>query len=261
MAPSVGIVVPAYKPDPNQLAAYLDAIDRELSPAALHVELDAAPESVLDRLSTTPATVRAVPDRRGKGAAITAGFDRLGTDILAFVDADGSTATPALGQILAPVRNGRADLAVGSRRHPDASVTIHQSRVRRRMGDALVKVARAFLPVALYDYQCGAKAITRPMWERVRQELVSPGFAWDIDLIVEVDGAGGRIVEVPIEWEDRPGSTVPPLRVTGEFARAVLRGWHRERCRQGSTVHRYVRGRRSAPPRLVDRPGLEADHP
>lgn len=240
MADRVGIVIPAYDADPEQLATYIDSLEETLAPARIHVEFDCPTEDTVRHVAETSATLRVSDRRRGKGAAVTAGFDCLETSILAFVDADGSTPATALAAVLSPVLDGSAHLAVGSRRHPDAVVTVHQSRVRRRLGDVFVRVARQLLPVPLYDYQCGAKAIRRETWEAVRSEITSPGFAWDVELICLAAAVGAEIQEVPIHWEDRPGSTVPPVRSSLEFARALFRGWHRARLLRGSRINRSL---------------------
>ncbi len=261
MGDRVGIVIPAYEADPTRLGAYINRLNADLSPAQIHVEVDRPTDAVLERLAETSASIRVSGKRRGKGSAITAGFDQLDTDVLAFVDADGSTPPSSLVAVLEPVLTDDTDLAVGSRRHPDATVPVHQSRVRRRLGDLFVAVARRILPVSLYDYQCGAKAINRETWDRVRPELRSPGFAWDIELICLVAASGSRLREVPILWEDRPGSTVPPVRAGFGFARALLRGWHRGRIVRGSRLHQWIDrvAPRSTP--LVERTSLHGQEP
>lgn len=240
MGADVGIVVPAFRPDPGQLARYLEALKTELAPTRVHVEVDDPNEAVLEALEGTPASVNVSQERRGKGAAITAGFDALDTEILAFVDADGSTPPSSLAAVLDPVERNLADLSVGSRRHPDATVLEHQSRVRRRLGDLFVHVARQVLPIALHDYQCGAKAINQETWQSVRGNLVSPGFAWDIELITLADAVGARVIEVPIAWEDKAGTTVGTIGTTTAFLHALIRSRHRAACLQGSRFHRYL---------------------
>jgi glycosyltransferase involved in cell wall biosynthesis len=250
---SVGIVVPAYEPDLDLLTAYLDALREALEPARLHVELDAADSETVDRLREAGATVNAVTDRRGKGAAITAGFEALETDVLAFADADGSTSAASFGNVVERVRDGNADLAVGSRRHPETPKTSHQTLVRRFLGDGFAWLAGSLLDVELYDYQCGAKAIDADAWERVRTHLYEGGFAWDVELVAVAGALDLRVVEVPVEWEDKPGSTVSPVRTPFALFRALLSARHRAKRLQDSTVHAAIAKRRKEPTALVDR--------
>jgi glycosyltransferase involved in cell wall biosynthesis len=227
----VGVVVPAYRPDVARLTRYVEALVERLDPAAVRVELDAPTEETRDALTSLPprVTVNAVPNRRGKGAAVTAGFEALETEVLAFADADGSTPAESLAAVLAPVRDGEADLAVGSRRHPEATVASHQTLARRFLGDGFAWLARRLLDVQLYDYQCGAKALTAETWAAVRDHVHEPGFAWDIELVALTGALGRRVVEVPVRWEDQPGSTVSPVGTALRLARSLLTARRRAR--------------------------------
>lgn len=250
---SLGIVVPAYDPDVDRLRTYIHELDEAFNPAALRVELDAPAPGVAEALADLPADINDVPTRRGKGAAITDGFEALDTGFLAFVDADGSTPARSLAEVLDPLLAGQADLAVGSRRHPDARVLSHQTVLRRFLGDAFAWLARRLLDAALYDYQCGAKALTAGAWEAIRSHLYEPGFAWDVELLAIAGALDLRIVEVPIEWTDAPGSTVSPFRTTLSMAQALFVARHRGKRLQDSRLHGAVGNRRENPPALIDR--------
>ncbi|CCQ34799.1 glycosyltransferase [Halorhabdus tiamatea] len=222
MSRSVGVVVPAYRPDVPALESYVQTLRSTIDPDALLIELDAASAETAERLRDLPARVNAVPYRRGKGAAITAGFESLDTGVLAFADADGSVPADDFADVLGPVLAERADLAVGSRRHPDANVTSHQTLGRRFLGDGFAWLARRSLEARLYDYQCGAKAISESAWESVREHIFEPGFAWDVELVAIAGALDLRITEVPVTWVDQPGSTVSPVRTSLSLARTLL---------------------------------------
>jgi glycosyltransferase involved in cell wall biosynthesis len=252
MTPAVGLVVPAYRPDVDRLAAYLREVRSALDPAEIRIEVDDPDPEIREALAGIPATVNAVPYRRGKGAAVTAGFEALETDVLAFTDADGSTPATSLASVVEPVADGDADLAVGSRRHPAATVTAHQTFARRFMGDAFAAIARRLLDVQLFDYQCGAKAIGADGWARIRKHLYEPGFAWDVELIAIAGAVDLRVREVPIEWNDQPGSTVSPVRDSLALARALVRARHRARQLQDDGLHVAIASHRPEPTALVD---------
>ncbi|MUV60486.1 glycosyltransferase [Halobacterium sp. CBA1126] len=250
---SVGIVVPAYDPDVEVLVAYLDSLRESLQPERLHVELDAGDAATVAAIRDAGATVNDAAERRGKGAAVTAGFEELATDVLAFVDADGATPAASLAKVLAPVEDGDADLAVGSRRHPNADVAGHQTFARRFLGDGFAWLARRLLDVDLYDYQCGAKAVTSEGWERVRDHLYEPGFAWDVELVAMAGALDLRVREVPIEWEDQPGSTVSPVETSVALFRALLASRHRSKLLRNSQLHEAIAARRDEQAALVER--------
>jgi len=221
MGRSVGITIPAYEPDVPRLVAYVESLRSVLDPDEIQIELDAPRSDVLARrFAGTPVRVHSVAHRRGKGAAITDGFDRLDSDVLAFADADGSTPTASIAAVVDGL--DVAALSVGSRRHPGAIVDSHQTVVRRFLGDRFAWVTRRLLDVELYDYQCGAKAIRCDAWRAVREYLSEPGFAWDVELLAVAAALGVSIKEVPVRWRDHPESTVGTLSTTLDLARALV---------------------------------------
>jgi glycosyltransferase involved in cell wall biosynthesis len=259
MERSLGVVVPAYSPDIDTLSTYTLAIEEVIDPAEIRIELDAPAPGVSERLRNLPATVAVADARRGKGAAITHGFEALSTDVLAFADADGSTPPGALASVIGPVDAGDAALAVGSRRHPKSTVTSHQTYARRWLGNAFASLARLALSVPLHDFQCGAKAIDAGVWESVRNHLYEPGFAWDLELIAVTDALGHRIEEVPIQWDDQPGSTVSPVRTSMALAKALVVVRHRARRLDDHLLHSAIETYREEGPTLIDRSEYDDD--
>ncbi|WP_418279924.1 glycosyltransferase [Halorubrum sp. DTA98] len=251
---SLGIVVPAFRPDVDALGSYVRELDDRLSPETIRIELDDPAAGAVDALAHLPATVNAVPARRGKGAAVTAGFEALDTDTLAFVDADGATPIESVSAVVDPVLGGDVALAVGSRRHPGSDVTHHQGNLRRLLGDGFAWLARRLVGgfgARLYDYQCGAKALSADVWRVVRDHLREPGFAWDLELLAVAGASGFRIREVPVTWEDKPGSTVAPVRDALSMFAGLVRARHRAGVVAGSRLHRSIA--RDPGPSLVDR--------
>lgn len=269
MTRTVGLVIPAYRPDVETLSAYVGALADHLDPepTVIRIELDDASDEIVTALETpstpVPVTVNAVDARRGKGAAITAGFEALETDVRAFADADGSTPASSVADVVETVVEGRANLAAGSRRHPTATVESHQSFARKRLGDVFAWTASRLLEVSLYDYQCGAKAIDGETWEAVRTHLCEPGFAWDIELIALTNALGYRVLEVPVTWEDDPKSTVSPIGTSIELGLSLCRSRHRAKHLRGDRIHTVIANRRSQPVPLLERfvrdPGPNSD--
>ncbi|APW99841.1 dolichol-P-glucose transferase [Halobiforma lacisalsi AJ5] len=268
MSRTLGLVVPAFRPNVDALRAYVSDLDERLEPAAIRIELDDPRPETVESLEALPATINAVDDRRGKGAAVTAGFCALETDVLAFADADGSTAVDSIETIVDRAREGGADLVVGTRRHPEADVLSSQSALRERLGDAFAWLARRLLAVSVSDYQCGAKAIDAEAWTAVCPHLREHGFAWDVELIALADALGYRIEEVPVTWADAPDSTVSSVETPLELVRGAVRARRRatrvsaseERDDQGSRRWRplsSVANRPSEPTRVIERLELE----
>jgi len=249
---TLGVVIPAYQPDIELLDRYIEQINDRLDPTTILVELDApTPETAL-AVRSLPVMVNAVPQRRGKGTAITAGFEKLETDLHIFADADGSTPVDSLADIVAPVRQHQAALAVGSRRHPDAEIADEQSLLRQFLGDGFSRLAGSLLPVTLHDYQCGAKVIDADAWEQVHHHLYEPGFAWDVELIAMAGALDLSITEVPVQWEDQPGSTVDPVADAARMFRALLTSRHRAKQLTDERLHSVIAAQTTQPTPLIE---------
>lgn len=226
---SLGLVIPAYRPDWDQLADYVAALERELAPDEVRIELDAPTATDRERAKTASVTVHLCEERRGKGGAITDGFDALDTDRVGFIDADGATTAASFARVVHALDDG-ADLAVGSRRVDGAQVT-GRRRLRGALGGGLSFLAKRLLAVDLEDYQCGAKAMTRAAWTTIRPHLEERGFAWDLDVLANAHAEGLTIAEVPVRWhhDERSSLDVGPAVV--EFLQALV------------TIRRRVQGR------------------
>lgn len=220
MPADIGVVVPAYRPNVPVLKRYITELRDAVDPTSIVVALDDPRPGVLSKVRESDASVDVSPVRRGKGAAIMRGFNRLETDRLVFADADGSTPAASVADVVTALDN--ADVAVGSRRHPDATVETHQSHVRRRLGDAFAVVAHHVLPVDVADFQCGVKAMTASTWEELCDHVSEPGFGWDVEVLAVANAFDCTIAEVPIRWRDRPQSSVRPTRTAIELARVLV---------------------------------------
>lgn len=257
MSRSVGIIIPSFRPDVDTLERYVEGIETSIEPDRVRIELDApGPETkeAVERLertiTETAVTVNTVDRRRGKGAAITAGFEALDTDVLAFADDDGSTLAPSLDRVIERVRTGETDLAIAARYHSNSWV--HESLHRNLNGKCFAWTCRRFLPVAVSDYQCGAKAIDREAWTAVRDQLREPGFAWDLDLLAMTHTLGYEIEEVPVNWIHDPRSRAESVSTAAELLRSLVTVRHRSKRLSGDPLHRIIGDQRENQRPLIE---------
>jgi glycosyltransferase involved in cell wall biosynthesis len=218
---SIGIVIPAYTPDTRKLEHFIKDIREVVDPDVIRIEIDTPKQDSVDDLAEL-AEINTSNSRRGKGAAIMHGFDAIQTDILAFADADGSVPAPSLDTVIRQINEGKADVSIGSRRHPSSNIVAHQTVARRLLGDIFAFTARMMLPTQCRDYQCGAKAVHADAWEAIGHHCYEPGFAWDLEFVSVAGSLGYEIAEVPVDWEDHPNSTVNPVSTSFELATALI---------------------------------------
>ena len=96
--------------------------------------------------------------------------------------------------------------------------------LRRRAGGDLFRLLTRKLVPGVADTQCGFKFFRREIVQTAIARVRTTGFAFDVELLAQVQRAGGRIVELPVAWTDAAGSTFHPLRdgVAIEFLRQAL---------------------------------------
>ena len=128
-----------------------------------------------------------------------------------FSDADLSVPIDDLEKLLRPLRGG-AGVAIASRALKDSQVELHQPWYRETMGKIFNRLVRVFVLGGVRDTQCGFKAFTAEVADRVFPVLQTRGFGFDVEVLYRAQRAGYTIAEVPTRWINSPQSRVHPIR-------------------------------------------------
>jgi glycosyltransferase involved in cell wall biosynthesis len=150
---------------------------------------------------------------RGFGAACFAGLATSGSDVVAFMDCDGSLDPRELPRVTTPVSSAAADLALGARNAEPGAWPAH-ARVANR---ALAFEARRRGAGRLRDI--GPMRAARRL-DLLELELRDRRFGWPLEMLLRAVQAGWRIEEVDVGYRPRRGRS----KVTGSLrgtARAV----------------------------------------
>ena len=149
------------------------------------------------------ATVIIEP-RRGYGAACLAGIARLAADppaIVAFVDADLSDDPARLGDLVAPIQQGRADLVIGSRtlgRAEPGSLTPVQ-----RFGNALAVTLLGLFHGARFTDLGPFRAIRWATLERLGMR--ERGYGWTVEMQARAARLRCPHAEIAVDHRRRGG--------------------------------------------------------
>ena len=128
-----------------------------------------------------------------------------------FSDADLSVPIDDMEKLLRPLHAG-AGVAIASRGLRDSQVELHQPWYRETMGKIFNRLVRIFVLGGVHDTQCGFKAFTGEVADRVFPVLQTRGFGFDVELLYRAQHTGYKIVEVPTRWINSPQSRVHPIR-------------------------------------------------
>jgi dolichyl-phosphate beta-glucosyltransferase len=151
------------------------------------------------------------PQNRGKGAAVRSGVSAATGARILFADADGATPIGEAAKLLAALDDG-AEVAIGSRLLPDPSVRRRRTCGRSFVGRTFAAVARRMLALSVHDTQCGFKMFRQEAARRLFALSSEDGYLFDVEILALARRLGYRLAEVPITWEDRPGSRLDPWR-------------------------------------------------
>ncbi|WP_158603545.1 glycosyltransferase [Micromonospora radicis] len=147
---------------------------------------------------------------RGKGYAVRSGVLASDARYVGFCDADLATSVDDLEQVLTLLAGG-ADAVVGSRAHPDSVVEERHSPLRR-WGAVAFRGAVRQVVRTVSETQCGYKFFRGDLARRVFEPLCCGGFAFDVEVLGRMERLGARVVEIPVNWVDVPGSRFSTVR-------------------------------------------------
>lgn len=213
--PELSIVIPAFNEE-KRLGASLDAAFAYLEERGSPFEVLVVDDGSLDR---TVEVARAYEERgvrtlllgvnQGKGAALRRGVLESRGERVLLSDTDFSTPIEEVEKL--EERLSEAEIAIGSRAVRDADVTIHQPFYRELMGKTFNKLIRLAGVGGISDTQCGFKLLRGEIARELFGEMVTPGFAFDVELLWLARRRGYRIAEVGVVWRNSPDSRVHPL--------------------------------------------------
>lgn len=189
-------------------------------------------EALLARYRETHANtaLHFAASHRGKGAVVREAWSLApNAEWLAFVDADGSVgAADMLELIDHAVRAGRTTLGVRKRTE---TTRVEEGLLRGLRHRGFLAAVRLILGVHSEDTQCGAKVLRGADFRDIEPRLVEPGWAFDAELLAELNAAGRTWDEVPVNWVEKGHSRIRPWKDSLNMLLALLRIRRRMRGR------------------------------
>jgi dolichol-phosphate mannosyltransferase len=216
MSPATAwLILPTYDEAENveAIVQAARAVLEQAAPGAHRILVvdDGSPDGtgqIADRLAAEHEAVEVLHRtvREGLGPAYIAGFQRALAGGAAYVmemDADFSHDPADLARLLSAVRDGGADLALGSRYVPGGAVR-DWGLVRRIISRGGSRYAAVILGLPVRDLTGGFKCFRAEVLRAIDLPSVQAhGYAFQVELTNRTIRHGFKVVEVPITFRDR----------------------------------------------------------
>lgn len=155
---------------------------------------------------------------RGYGRACLGGIAALPpSDVVVFMDGDGSDDPKEIASLTEPILRGDADLVIGSR----------ELGVSEKGAHPWHAVAGTRVCVALMNLLIGTKATDLGPFRAIRASALSalgmedPSFGWTTEMQIKAHRAGLRVTEAPVNYRRRRGGH---SKISGSWPASVRAG-------------------------------------
>jgi dolichol-phosphate mannosyltransferase len=135
-------------------------------------------------------------NKKGKGDALKVGVSHTDKDIIVFLDADGSHEVSDIPKLIEPLREGKADLVVGSR-ILGGSDELHgtfNKFIRNTGTNFLAVLVNKKWKTKLSDIENGFRAIRRQVFEQI--QLSAQGFTVEQEMVLRCLKNNFRVMEI-----------------------------------------------------------------
>lgn len=223
IAPSIAVILPAYN----------EELTIRQTMQAFHAALPEAQIIVVNNKSsddTYKIAVQTLADldcegqvmnenRQGKGNAMRRAFNDVDADIYVLSDADMTYPAERARDLLQPILENQADMVVGDR-HSQGHYRKENRRPLHGFGNRLVQgLVNSLFHSNLVDIMSGYRVMSRRLVKNY--PILVDGFQVETDLTLHALDKRFRIVEIPVEYKDRPAGSFSKLSTFSDGARVL----------------------------------------
>lgn len=138
---------------------------------------------------------------KGRGFALKKAWsDEYPADFYAYMDIDLSSDLNTLPALIKDLENNY-QLSTGSRLKSGHKT--QRSFVRELMSRVYNLLLKIFFKPSFQDAQCGFKAITKEVTEKILPQIKNNNWFFDTEMFVLAEKIGYQIKEIPIEWLEK----------------------------------------------------------
>ena len=192
---ALSVVLPAYNEEAN-IATTVRKL--RLAVGGFETEIIVVDDGSTDatRRETLKLDVRllSLSKNQGKGEAVRRGMMQATGSVVGLIDGDSEIDPASLASFVNALEN--ADIAIGSKRHPQSCV---QAPFQRRfLSYGFQTLVRILMGLKVSDTQTGLKVGRREAIVKILPLLSVKRYAFDVEFLVAAEILGLRIVELPV---------------------------------------------------------------
>jgi len=233
----LSVIVPAYN-EGRQIHKNVQEFLRTFTDLQYDFELIVVDDGSTDdtyeealRAASDRVRVLTYPENKGKGHALRRGVTEATGELVTFIDAD-LDLHPYQTEVLLQQMVEGVDAVVGSKRHPGSRVIY--PRKRRFLSACYHQMTRLLFGLKLKDTQAGIKLFRREALLSALPHVKVNGYAFDLDLLVNVHDRGYQISEAPIVLEYRFNGSGVNAKTIWQIFKDTMRVFYRERVQRCS---------------------------
>lgn len=214
---SVAVLIPCYN-EAVTIAKVVDDFRAALPGATVYVYDNNSTDGTAE-IAREHGAVVVRECRQGKGNVVRSMLREVDADFYVMVDGDDTYPAEAARDLIAPLAAGEADMVVGDRLS-NGTYGAENDRAFHGFGNDLVRVLiRRLYGFSYSDVMTGYRAFNRVFAKTC--PVLSAGFEIETELSIHAVDKGWRIVEVPIDYRDRPEGSVSKLSTFSDGAKVL----------------------------------------
>lgn len=153
---------------------------------------------VAKKIKSPHVKVTVYMKNQGKGHAVRLGMAKATGDYVAFLDSGMEIDPNGISMLLEHMEWYRADIIVGSKRHPASIITYPLQRKILSLGYQMI--VKFLFHLDIRDTQAGIKIFKKKVLEKILPRLLVKRYAFDLEMLVVARHLGfTRIYEAPIK--------------------------------------------------------------
>lgn len=208
----IAVIIPCYN-EALTIGKVVEDFRRELPEASVYVYDNNSTDGTAEIANGSGAIVRNEP-RQGKGNVCRQMFRDIDADCYLMVDGDDTYPAESARALCEPILAGKADMVVGDRLS-NGTYAQQNDRAFHGFGNDLVRTMIKWIyGYGFEDVMTGYRAMSRPFVKTF--PVLSEGFQIETELSIHAVDRRWRIVDVSVEYRDRPEGSVSKLNTVSD---------------------------------------------